>query len=167
MEYQSNLSRREFLSGLALTGLAAIATSSCGKSYDPRLNDRKQLQVITPDMNQKVLGSEGVVLVEFTLPNCHYNDVVNPLYAKVSQDYDPRDIWFTRSDINGNPDLAKVLDVGVGPRIAIVKAGKPLYVVTGSDFMAGGVEYNKPAPQDKQESAFRKTLEQNMKKHIK
>lgn len=104
MEYQTELSRRDFLSGLALAGLSTLVASSCNKSQgqelpEPicRLSDGPK-EVRADDSSNYTLDPKN----SYVLMQVGEKDPKD-YFTELSAKYDPRDVLF----VHCSPEIAK------------------------------------------------------------
>lgn len=113
MEYQSNISRRDFLSALAGIGLSGIVASSCSPSEkQPVYNPATRLKApITLDETNyidlfKDCKPDSYVLINIGQKGSQTEKVFDELSAR----YDPKDVLFLQC----NPEFTPVLTAKLG-----------------------------------------------------
>ncbi len=81
------------------------------------------LEVNGQNFSKEVLGSEGMVLVDFWAPWCVPCKVIAPTVEKIAQEHENR-IKVAKANVDEDPDLAAELSIFNIPTIVFFKSGK-------------------------------------------
>jgi|TARA_Y100000310_G_C19952349_1_gene477426 thioredoxin 1 len=89
------------------------------------------IAVTDSDFDEKVLGADTPVLVDFWAEWCAPCKMIAPIVDELAQEYDGK-VTFTKVDVDSNPAISVKFGIRSIPTLLVFKDGKPVDQVVGA-----------------------------------